>query len=169
MEKKSEKKEDKKGEKAENKEKEKQEENLEEEIDEVENEIDNNRLMQFLQSRENVVPVLEKITNKASQHIEQIESPSQTQTFPQERFQQNYSFSTENESRNYQSPAPVLSPVSRRENSKAELLNPMRQRGFQENNINLAMVETSMINETKRLPFESEDKKYREVRFKKFV
>jgi len=161
------KKKEKEPEKKENKsEKEKSEENLEEEISGLEENIDNDRLMQFLQSREKVVPVLERVVKEIPKSRE-IEMPQKE--IPKERFQQNYSsLASESENKKYQPVSPVLSPISRRENSQAELLDPMSQRRFQDN-LRPQMIETGIIAETRKLPFEAEDRKYKEVKFKKFV
>ncbi len=46
----------------------------------------------------------------------------------------------------------------------------MRQIGFQEDDIRPRMVETGVVNPERRRPiFEGEEKKYKEVKFKKFV
>lgn len=149
-------------------------EDLEEHVEEIREEIDENKLIEFFQSRENVIPILSKIRTRVPDfNLERdIEStPTKTEQPEPQRTQMNYSsFADEEESRNYQtSQPPVLRPISRGETFQPGLIDPLRGKGIQEDTMQPTMVETGVINQDRRLPFDRDDKKYKEVRFKKFV
>ena len=138
--------------------------------------IDETKFEEFFQSsRQNIVPILEKVKNRdinLEKDIEPVETPAKN-TREQRQPQTNYSsFAEEVESRSYQTgQPPVLMPVERSGNSRTQagLIDPLRGRGIEQDNMQPRMIETGISNEDRRLPFERDDRKYKEVKFKKFV
>ncbi len=164
-------------EKKENKKEDSEESELEEEIEETEENIDNNKFVEFLQiSTEPGAPVLKKIQN--AQEIATLEQDIiSTPISKEEKIQTDYTPAlnkpdysepnTETEQK-YQTnfSPPVLEPVKiSRELQNQEFLDPMAGRMIDNpNNLNQKMIETGVVERDTRLPFEKDEKKYRDVK-----
>ena len=152
------------------------EKELEEEIKETEEDIEDNKFVEFLQiSTEPNPPVLEKI-----QHSQEIATLEQniisTPISQDEKTQSDYAIDlnkpdyleknieTEQEYQTNFSP-PVLEPVKISEEFQTqEFLDPLAGRMIDSsNNLNQKMIETRFIERHARLPFEKDEKKYKDV------
>ena len=151
-----------------------EEENLEEQVEDINEEIDEDKFNRFFQSGENVIPILEKVQNSNKNFNLETEVPETKAEQPEreKKFQPSYTsfINDEGESRAYQnSEPPVLRPVSRGNEFHPGFIDPLRGRQIQNDSMQPTMVETGAVNQDRRLPFERDEKKYKEVKFKKFV
>jgi len=149
---------------------------LEEELGDFEKEIDTGSFQKFIGnwSMENVSPSLERnISQEAPlEEIEEINIPS-TRTETQfrdyaQKARENYNVVTEEEKRIYEierqgETAPVLMPEFE-ENFSSRLVNPFSNRNLTSGNVENQSIELKRTHTRKRLPFEKDDNKYREVK-----
>jgi len=150
---------------------------LEEEIGETEKNIDENKFIEFLQiSTEPSAPVLKKIQD--APEIATLEQDIiSTPTHKEERTQTNYEISlnkpdypeqdtkTEQKYQTNFSP-PVLTPANISEELPSqEFIDPLAGKMISpQNDPNQKIIETSLIKRENRLPFEKDEKKYRDVK-----
>jgi len=150
---------------------------LEEEIEETEKNIDENKFIEFLQiSTKPSAPVLEKIQN--AQEISTLEQDIiSSPTHKEERIQIDYEsslnkpdYSEQNieKEKKYQTnfSPPVLTPVNiSKELSNQEFIDPLAGKMISpQNDQNQNIIETRPIERESRLPFEKDEKKYRNVK-----
>ncbi len=136
----------------------------------LEEEIKDNEFHEFLQpSTEISAPILERVETPQQESLEQDVASTPVSSNVDEG-QIDYSVNSnysEGGAINYQTNTgpPILSPTEISGNlPRQELLNPLTQMETPQDNINPKMIDTEFIEEKRRLPFEKEDKKYKEFK-----
>jgi len=134
--------------------------------------IDDNEFHEFIKpSTESFTPVLEKIETPQQESLEQnIASVPISSNVKEDQIdyaitpnEPNYS-ATEKIKYQTNIEPPILKPIRINEElPRQELLEP--QTGIETDNLRPKMIDTEFIEEKTRLPFEKDDKKYKEFRF----
>ncbi|MDO8622802.1 MAG: hypothetical protein Q7R52_01010 [archaeon] len=141
-------------------------EELEEKVDEIIQEREVLRLFQPVVMRNS--PTLETQQTRTIPRLEEDIASVQveTKTAQKENRPVNYATGIEQrENRNYTAytSSPTLLPTNQPAR-RSELIDPFKQRNFIEENLRPNMVETGSVNMRRKLPFEQEDRKYKEVK-----
>ncbi len=148
---------------------------LEEDIKGAEEIMENSEFQEFLQPTQISAPVLTKVETPTQQPLELDLVPPPTSTREEqtgidyvtsnEPKYSNIALTNNLDERKYESEfrAPILRPTESGR-LRQEILTPQREPGIQESQ-DTNRIETNVLEQKRREPFEREEKKYREVKF----
>jgi len=150
-----------------------EESDLEEVVDEIsDEEVDDSRFQQFMQmpAGQMTAPTLDQINQPfQTPNLEQDTASTISTSIPEEESPKAYSFTTEEEAKKYESSSGMRAPILTSDRNIPEqrfLLNPLEGRDIpRTDDMQPRMMRTQTKTERRKLPFEKDDEKYKEVKF----